>query len=155
MVDNFLALSGKLVFPSAVPFRFILPPRIAKPTSFVSPVPNASFSALGNHGTSAEATLARKIAPSLLALSVYECEFHILVMTVFTLAGFQYYGAALEGTPRRPPGLGISASCTPAQSTAVSHRRGRISSGSPQNCEAHLSAPWDNGRKPRPRVLSA
>ena len=76
MVDNFLALSGKLVFPSAVPFRFILPPRIAKPTSFVSPVPNASFSALGNHGTSAETTLARKIGLSFLALSVYESKFH-------------------------------------------------------------------------------
>src|SRR5437867_5737691 len=77
MVDNFLALSGKLVFPSAVPFRFILPPRIAKPTSFVSPVPNASFSALGNHGTSAETTLARKIGLSFLALSVYESKFHV------------------------------------------------------------------------------
>src|SRR5437762_188016 len=76
MVDNFLALSGKLVFPSAVPFRFILPPRIAKPTSFVSPVPNASFSALGDHVASAEATLARKIGLSFLAFSVYESKFH-------------------------------------------------------------------------------
>jgi len=60
-----------------VPFRFILPPRIAKPTSFVSPVPHASFSALGNHGTSAETTLARKIGLSFLALSVYESKFHV------------------------------------------------------------------------------
>jgi len=58
MVDNFLALSGKLVFPNAVPFRFILPPRIAKPMPLVSPVPNTNFSALCNHGCSAARTLA-------------------------------------------------------------------------------------------------
>jgi len=58
MVDNFLALSGKLVFPSAVPLRFILPPRIAQPMPFVSPVPKANFSALCNHGSSAARTLA-------------------------------------------------------------------------------------------------
>src|SRR6266566_3187640 len=107
--------------------------------SFVSPVPNAKFSALGNHGASTETTLARKIGLSFLALSVDECEFHILVMTVFTLAGFQYYGAVLEGTPRRPLALGFSALCTPAQSTAVLHRRDGISSGSPKNCGEHLS----------------
>lgn len=57
-VDEFLPISGKLVFPSAVPLRFILPPRIAKPMPFVSPVPNANFSALCNHGSSAAITLA-------------------------------------------------------------------------------------------------
>jgi len=57
-VDDLLPINAKLVFPSAMPFRFILPPRIAQPMSFVSPVPNASFSALGNHGTSAETTFA-------------------------------------------------------------------------------------------------
>src|SRR2546427_12589466 len=76
-------------------------------------------------------------------------------MTVFTLAGFQYYGAALEGTPRRPPALGISASCTPTQSTAVSHRRGRISSGSPETREADLCTDWDNSSKPRPLLIAA
>src|SRR5437667_12085687 len=76
-------------------------------------------------------------------------------MTVFTSAGFQYYGAALEGTPRRPPALGISASCTPAQSTAVSHRRGRISSGSPENRGEYLCASWGNWRRPTAPVLSA
>jgi len=57
-VDELLAISGKLVFPSAVPPRFILPPRIAKETPFVSPVPKANFSALCNHGSSAARTLA-------------------------------------------------------------------------------------------------
>src|SRR6266566_7439404 len=45
--------------------------------SFVSPVPNANCSTLGNHGTCAEATLARKIGLSFLALSVYESKLHV------------------------------------------------------------------------------
>ena len=57
-VDDLLPISGKLVFPIAVPFRFILPPRIAKETTFVSPVPNPDFAAPCNHGSSADATLA-------------------------------------------------------------------------------------------------
>ena len=57
-VDDLLPISGKLVFPSAVPLRFILPPRIAKETPFVSPVPNALFSALCDHGSAAGRTLA-------------------------------------------------------------------------------------------------
>src|SRR6266566_3083663 len=115
--------------------------------SFVSPVPNAKFSALGNHGASTETTLARKIGLSFLALSVDECEFHILVMTVFTLAGFQYFGAALEGTSRRPLALGCSASRTPAQSTGVLHRPGRTSSGSPENCGEHVPACGGTSRR--------
>jgi hypothetical protein len=57
-VEDLLPISGKLVFPSAVPLRLILPPRIAKETPFVSPMPNANFSALCNHGSAAETTLA-------------------------------------------------------------------------------------------------
>src|SRR6185295_18780128 len=34
-VDDLLPISGELVFPSAVPFRFILPPRIARPMPLV------------------------------------------------------------------------------------------------------------------------
>jgi len=130
LVDNLLPVDRKLSFPNAVPFRFLLPPRVAEAASLVSPMPNPDFSALGNHRVIANRTLAQKIGLSFLALSVDECEFHILVMTVFTLAGFQYFGAALEGTPRRPLALGFSALCTPAQSTAVLPRRGRINSGS-------------------------
>ena len=57
-VDDLLPISRKLVFPIAVPFRFILPPRIAKETTFVSPVPNPDFAAPCNHGSSAALTLA-------------------------------------------------------------------------------------------------
>jgi len=58
MVDELLPIRGKLVLPSAVPLRFVLPPRIAKETAFVSPVPNPDFSASCNHGFSADSTLA-------------------------------------------------------------------------------------------------
>ena len=76
-LDDLLPISGKLVFPSAVPLGFILPPWIAKETSFVSPVPNADLSAPCNHGSSAARTLARKIGLSLMALSVYVSKFHV------------------------------------------------------------------------------
>src|SRR2546429_9538288 len=70
-------------------------------------------------------------------------------MTVLSLAGCQYYVAALGGTSRRPLALGCSASRTPTQSTAVLHRRGRISSGSPENRGALLSANLDELDRPR------
>jgi len=57
-VNDLLPISGKLVFPSSVPLRFILPPRIAKETPFVSPVPKANLSALCNHGSFADRTYA-------------------------------------------------------------------------------------------------
>jgi len=57
-VDDLLPIIGKLVFPIAVPFRFILTPRIAKETTFVSPVPNPDFAAPCNHGSATAATLA-------------------------------------------------------------------------------------------------
>ena len=56
-VDDLLPLRGKLIFPSAVPLRFILPPRIAMETPFVSPVPNTNVAALGNHGCPTARTL--------------------------------------------------------------------------------------------------
>src|SRR5262245_51071911 len=58
MVDDFLPVGGKLVLPGTVPLRFILPPRIAKATPFVSPVPNPVFPALCNHRMVASPTLA-------------------------------------------------------------------------------------------------
>jgi hypothetical protein len=58
MVDNLLPISGKLFLPLAVPFRFILPPRIAKATPSMSPVPSVDFSAPCNHVPSAAGTLA-------------------------------------------------------------------------------------------------
>jgi len=58
MVDDLSAINGKLVLPIAVPIRFMPLPRIAMPTPFVSPVPDANFSALSNRGSSAEWTLA-------------------------------------------------------------------------------------------------
>jgi len=78
MLDKLLPTNGKQVFPSAVPFRFILPPRIAKATPFVSPVPKPDFSAPCNHRASADRTLAGKIGLSFLALSTNESEFHCL-----------------------------------------------------------------------------
>src|SRR5207244_11879752 len=74
------------------------------------------------------------------------------VMTAVTLAEFQYYGAALEGTSRRPLALGCSASRTPAQSTAVLHRRGRISSGSQSAREPVLRIALNDWNKPRPTL---
>jgi hypothetical protein len=76
MADDFLPGSGKLVLPSTVPQSFILPPRIAKTTPFVRPVPDSDFSALGNHRLSAAETLTQKMGLSFLALSVNAREFH-------------------------------------------------------------------------------
>jgi hypothetical protein len=58
VAEDLLPISGKLVFPSTVPLRFILPPRVAKATPFVSPVPNPDVSAPCNHQSSAARTLA-------------------------------------------------------------------------------------------------
>lgn len=58
MLDNLLPVSWKLVFPGAMPFRFVLPPRIANATLLMSPVANPDFSAPCNHQSSAARTLA-------------------------------------------------------------------------------------------------
>jgi hypothetical protein len=58
MLDDLLPISGKLVFPSAVPLRFILPPRIAKATPSVSPVLNPDFPASCDYRASAAGALA-------------------------------------------------------------------------------------------------
>jgi hypothetical protein len=50
--------TGKLAFPIAVPLRFILPPLIATPIAFVSPMVNSFVSALGNRAFTAKLTLA-------------------------------------------------------------------------------------------------
>ena len=53
MVDDLLPISGKLVFPGAVPRRFWLP--VASALALVSPVPNPNpaKSTLRNHGFAA------------------------------------------------------------------------------------------------------
>jgi hypothetical protein len=58
VLDILLPISRKLVFPGAMPFRFVLPPRIANATLFMSPVANPDFSAPCNHQTSADWTFA-------------------------------------------------------------------------------------------------
>lgn len=58
MMDDLLPISGKVILPGAVPLSFIFPPRIAKPTAFVSPVPDSDFSTPCNHRSSAARTLA-------------------------------------------------------------------------------------------------
>jgi len=58
VVNDFLPFIGKLVFPGAVPFCFVLPPRVAEAASLVSPMPHPDFSALGNHRMIASRTLA-------------------------------------------------------------------------------------------------
>jgi hypothetical protein len=80
VVDNLLPLVGKLSFPRAVPFRFVLTPRVAKTRSQVSPMPNPDFSALCNHRTAAARTLAAgQIGLSFLALLIDDSKFHISV----------------------------------------------------------------------------
>src|SRR5258706_8078156 len=82
LVDNLLPAFGKLSFPSAVPFGFVLPPRITGATSFVGPVPNFDLSALCNHRLIASWTLAGKIGLGLLALLIEECKFHIRILFI-------------------------------------------------------------------------
>ncbi len=60
-----------------MPLRFILPPRIAIATPFVSPVPNPDFPASRNHRLSAVRTLAFNIGLSFLALFACESKFHV------------------------------------------------------------------------------
>src|ERR1700720_4177331 len=59
-----------------MPFRFVLPPRIANATLLMSPVANPDLSAFRNHWPSTTKTLTRKIGLSLVALSVDEGPFH-------------------------------------------------------------------------------
>jgi hypothetical protein len=73
---HFLPISGRLVFPRAVPLSFILPPRVAKTPPLVSPLSNPDFSAPCNHRSSAARALACKIRLSFLALHVNESKFH-------------------------------------------------------------------------------
>ncbi len=75
LVDNFLPAVGKLSFPSAVPFGFVLPPGIACATSFVGPVPDFDFSALWNHRLTASWTVAEQIGLRLFALSFDDSKF--------------------------------------------------------------------------------
>src|SRR3989442_2969783 len=76
-------------------------------------------------------------------------------MSALSLAECQDHLSAHEGTARRPLALRFSASCTPAQSTVVLYRRGRISSGSPENCGEHLAAYIGNSRRQPALPLSA
>jgi hypothetical protein len=80
---NLLPLSGKLVFPGAVPRRFWLP--VASALAFVSPVPNSNpaKSTLCNHGFAAFLALTTyKTRLRFALLSVHEGEFHLSVSKV-------------------------------------------------------------------------
>src|SRR5215471_13085188 len=50
VVDNFLPVDGKPVFPSLVPVCFVLPPTVTAAASLVSPMPPPDLSTPGNHG---------------------------------------------------------------------------------------------------------
>jgi hypothetical protein len=76
-VDKLLPGDGKLLFPSAVPFSFVLPPGVTGASSLVSPVPHPDFSALCDHRMTASRTLAAKIGLSLCALSIDDSKSHI------------------------------------------------------------------------------
>ena len=58
VVYKLLPFARKLSFPSAVPFAFVLPPRVTGVTPLVSPVPNLDFSTLCNHRVTVKRTLA-------------------------------------------------------------------------------------------------
>jgi hypothetical protein len=75
-VDDLLPGHGKLPFPSAVPFSFVLPPRVTGAASLVSPVPHPDFSTLCDHRMIASGTLAAKIGLSFFALSIDEGKSH-------------------------------------------------------------------------------
>lgn len=57
ILDDLLPIRWKLVFPSTVPLRFILLPRIAMARSLVSPVSDPDFTAPCNHRSSTARTL--------------------------------------------------------------------------------------------------
>jgi len=75
-MGKLLPSGRKLFFPRAVPFNFVLPPRVTGVTPFVSPVPNPRLSALCDHRVTASLARARKIGLSLSALFIDESKFH-------------------------------------------------------------------------------
>ena len=56
-MDNLLPVDGELSLPIAVPFGFVLPPKVTEAPSSVSPVPSPDFSAFWNHRITARRTL--------------------------------------------------------------------------------------------------
>lgn len=56
-MDKLLPVDRELSFPIAVPFSFVLPPRVTEESSLMSPVRNSDLSALCNHRLVASWTL--------------------------------------------------------------------------------------------------
>ncbi|OGR53354.1 MAG: hypothetical protein A2049_08055 [Elusimicrobia bacterium GWA2_62_23] len=77
LVNNLLPLRGKMSFPGAMPFSFILPPRITRAPPLMGPVPNPDFPALCQHWMPAGRAGSKKIWLSFLTLFIYKGEFHI------------------------------------------------------------------------------
>jgi hypothetical protein len=75
-VNNLMPAFRKIIFPSAMPFGFVLPPKITSATTFVGPVPHLDFSALCYQRLIASWALTGKIWLGLFALPIDECKFH-------------------------------------------------------------------------------
>jgi hypothetical protein len=80
-VNNLLPGIRKLCFPIAMPFAFVLPPRITESLSLVSPVPDSDFSALCNHRAITSRTHSGVTGLRFLALPVDHSKLHIRLMT--------------------------------------------------------------------------
>ena len=76
-MQNFLPLSGEMVFPRTVPGSLILPPGIARPTPSMRPMPTACLSALGDHCLTASRTLTREIGLRLDTLFLDQRVLHV------------------------------------------------------------------------------
>jgi hypothetical protein len=156
MVDDLLPTIGKPTLPSAVPFRFGLPPPIALETPAMSPVPNSDFPAPCNHGTSAARALARKIGLSFLALAVHESELHVTmpvcrcwhmavtdVVTAVRTPGSQSFVMNRLNAPSRPRRWKRKASRPQAESAPGSDEEIRPTVGSTDAPTASASGPRD------------
>lgn len=83
MTDPLLPITRKMVFPRAMPFGFVFPPRITSATPLVGPVPNLQFSALCDHRLIASWAIAGQIGLRLLALPINERELHVRVVYLY------------------------------------------------------------------------
>ncbi len=77
IVNYFLPMIWKFIFPRSMPFGFIFPPRIAPYVSFMRPMMNTNLTAPCSHCVITTDTFATNILLSLLTFVIYKCEFHI------------------------------------------------------------------------------
>ena len=100
-VHDFLPMTGEIVFPSAVPFCFVLPPMVTVPPASVCPMPTLDVATFGDHPLTACRAVTLKGRLRFFALLIHEGKFHDFAISSFWPMSFDAsYGAEpLQGKP--------------------------------------------------------